>query len=928
MKLRIIALVAIGSSLLFLPSPRAADPTPPPPRRIQVEPDRPNRLVFPPTEARYIRVVIRESENGQPCFDELEVYGPGDTANLALTAQGSTARAGSCLQGYAIHQIGHLNDGRYGNDHSWIAAGTADEWAQIVLPRSSVVDTVVFSRDRSGRFRDRLPTDLEVHLSLDGQQWTPVCRAVTRIPRPASRDPEELLRYAFLCEQETWGRIDPTPPAERVLRQMTELADRLAAKGVDVQNERDELNTLRQRLAQPPSSAVRPTLNESQEAICLEARAAKRRLFLRDPDLAPLARILFVARQAYEPSHNYSDILDARWRPGGGIRVLDIPIRDGRLDPSTATVSVLFDAGAGVARDPMPSADARRVYFAYRTSDPGYYHLQTVNADGTGLRTLTEGPFHDYYPCPLPDGGLAFISTRCRARFLCWRPQAFVLFRMDADGGNVRALSHANLSEWAPSVMRDGRILWTRSEYLDKGADFGHTLWAIRPDGTHPELIFGNNTLCCYMNGREVPGTDEICCTLISHGGDLNGPIALVDVQRGRFNPSAITNLTPDCPPRYHMTWAQRECFRDPIPIARDLILVSHAPQDHFGLYVIDRYGNRELLHLDPAIGSMSPTPLRPEPIPARLPAPDPEAGPDLPGVLVLQDVHRGLEPHVPRGTVKYLRVCQEVRADLERLPNGEYRQDHPPFEDFYASPTHLVRGPNGWPSYVAKASLGLVPVEPDGSATFTAPAGKVLYFQALDENLTEVQRMRSVLQLQPGERRGCIGCHEHRSLAAPARSLMALRRPPAAPEPPSWGTGPIAYERQVQPVWDTHCVRCHDASDPRHLDFTGTRAADRIPASYRTLITQGWVHYFDYTWGQEHHKADPLTFGTVRSRLWTLLDAGHYDVRLSRDEMHRVKCWIDLNCPLWPDYIERTLRPGPNTPTTLTAAPTTSSAP
>ncbi len=42
--------------------------------------------------------------------------------------------------------------------------------------------------------------------------------------------------------------------------------------------------------------------------------------------------------------------------------------------------------------------------------------------------------------------------------------------------------------------MRDGRILWTRSEYLDKGADFGHTLWAIRPDGTHPELVFGNNT--------------------------------------------------------------------------------------------------------------------------------------------------------------------------------------------------------------------------------------------------------------------------------------------------------------------------------------------------------------------------------------------------------------------------------------------------
>ena len=101
------------------------------------------------------------------------------------------------------------------------------------------------------------------------------------------------------------------------------------------------------------------------------------------------------------------------------------------------------------------------------------------------------------------------MSTRCKARFLCWRPQAFVLFRMEADGSQIRPLSYANVSEWSPTVMRDGRLLWMRSEYLDKGANFGHTLWAIRPDGSHPELIFGNNTINCYANGREVPGTSR-----------------------------------------------------------------------------------------------------------------------------------------------------------------------------------------------------------------------------------------------------------------------------------------------------------------------------------------------------------------------------------------------------------------------------------
>lgn len=968
---RLLAHAAIG--LAFAGSavtPAATQEVAPPAavRRLRIEPNKPNALTFAPREARFIRFAIQETESGQPCLDEVEVYGPAGRTNLALARLGARATASSCLPGYAIHQVAHLNDGHYGNGHSWIAAGAGGEWAQIELPAPAMVSTVVFSRDREGRFRDRLPTQFEVRLSADGQHWHTVCRVGDRLALPASANWDDLLRYAFLCEQETWSRIDADEPVTRVLRQMEAMIERLAAKGLDVSAERNELANLRQMQARcvgtPPEnpnpggniardadeSAARgrrhPQQHPRPEAAAadegvrapvsgrgardpvttpdaaaaggadpadtayLAARLAKRRLFLRDPDLAPLRRILFVARHPYEPSHNYSDILDARWRPGGGVCVLDISQRDARLDPASARLTKLFDAGPGVARDAMADFAARRIYFGYRATADGYYHLRAMNADGSGLRQLTDGPFHDYYPCPLPDGGIAFISTRCRARFLCWRPQAFVLFRMDADGGNILPLSHANLSEWAPSVMRDGRILWTRSEYLDKGADFGHTLWAIRPDGTHPELLFGNNTRNCYVNAHEVPGTSELCCTLISHGGDLNGPIALIDPRQGRFNPAAITSLTPDTPPRYHMDWAQRECFRDPVPVARDYFLVSHAPQRHFGLYVIDRHGNRELLYLDPAIGSFCPTPLQSAPAPPLLAASRAEPTAPAEGTLILQDVYLGLEPTVRRGTVKYLRVSQEVRADLERLPNGEYRQDHPPFEDFYASPTHLVRGPSGWPSYVAKAALGLVPVEADGSAAFYAPAGKVLYFQALDEDLNEIQRMRSVVQLQPGEQRGCVGCHEHRASAPPAGRPLAARQPPRGLESPSWGAGPFAYEKVVQPVWDARCVRCHDANDARKLDFTGTLGPDRVPASYRTLITQGWVDYFDFTWGREHDKAEPLTFGTVRSKLWKLLEAGHYDVKLTRDEMHRVKCWIDLNCPLWPDYLQRELRP------------------
>jgi hypothetical protein len=883
-----------------------------------VLPDRPNEVTFPPTEARFVRFLIHESAGGQPCLDELEVYGPEGGANLALAGAGAKASASSCLAGYAIHQIAHLNDGLYGNSHSWIAASASEEWAQIEFPRAAKVAKVVFSRDREGRYRDRLPTGFEVQVSADGREWRKVAEAGARpaptivrpLPASAPVGEDDLLRYAFSSEERSWNRQGAADPLARVLRQMEEMLARLAAQGLDVAAERAQWSELRERhrvwQAAPPDPAT-------EWEVFFRARLAKRRLMLRDPELAALERLLFVKRHPYLPSHNYSDIFDAQGPPGGAVCLLEIPRQGGRLAPGAARVVPLFDARGGVARDPAADFDLGRIYFAYRAAPGDYFHLMAISADGSGLRQLTEGPFHDFYPCPLPDGGVAFMSTRCRGRYLCWRPQAFVLFRMEADGRRLRPLSHANLSEWAPSVMSDGRILWTRSEYLDKGADFGHTLWAIRPDGTHPELLFGNNTRFCYVNGREVPGTGELCATLMSHGGDLNGPVALIEAAQGRFDPALVTNLTPDSPPHFHMSWAARECFRDPVPISRDYILCSHAPEDRFGLYVIDRFGNREVLYLDPAIGSMAPTLLRPTRRPPVLSAAEEakDSG-DPSGHFFVADVYEGLSSAVRRGAARYIRVCQEVRADLLRLPGGEYQKDHEPFMDWYATPVHLVSGPYGWPTYVAKGDLGLAPVEEDGSASFLAPAGKVLYFQLLDENFTELQRMRSVVQLQPGERRGCIGCHESRTAAPPVRPVAALRRPPSVLEPPPWGAGPFSYEKVVQPVWDARCVRCHDAADKKKLNLAATPDQDKVPASYRTLIEQGWVHYFNCQWGQEHARAAPLSFGTVKSRLWNVLDAGHYDVKLTREDTQRIKCWIDLNCPLWPDYVFRANRPGP----------------
>ena len=896
--------------------------------------DKPNVLSFPPAEAKFVRLTTSD----QVCIDEFEVYGPDGPANLALASAGAKASASSCISGHPIHQIAHLNDGLYGNDHSWIAAGTGPEWAMIELAKPVKVNKVVLSRDRSGRYHDRLPSAYELQISMDGKAWKGVLRSgvlrsgqalalpVPPLPVPPYRE-EDVCRYAFDCENATWSRYDRTDSVQRVLTQFEAMIQRFAGRGIDVSPERKELADL---TAQAASEKVK------RDELFYQARLAKRRLFLRDPDFQAARRILLVKRHAYEPSHNYSVIFDARGGPGGSICTLDLPMRDGRLDPLEAKVTTLFESGGGIARDPTLSLDGKRIFFSYRRTPGDYFRLMVMNVDGSDVRQITDGPFHDYFPCPLPDGGLAFISTRCKAKYLCWRPQAFVLFRMDADGTegagasrgewkNIRPLSYANVSEWTPSLMRDGRILWMRSEYIDKGANFGHTLWAIHPDGTHPELVFGNNTINCYANGHEVPGSREILCTLVSHGGDLNGPVALLDPVQGISNPQGVTSITPDVPFHTDMSWPSNRCFRDPIPVSRDLYLCSHAAAatNRFCLYAIDRYGNREILHMDPTYGCMAPSLLRtPDGAPAVQTQLARAAGSanDMEGTarsdmetgqFVVANVYHGLEPAVKHGTVRYLRVCQEERANLLPMPNGEYQKDHEPFQDWYATPVHMVSGPFGWPSYVAKGVWGTARVEEDGSANFLVPAGKVLYFQALDADYNEIQRMRSVVQLHGGEKRSCLGCHESRaSVPRMGRQTpLALRRPAQELEAPSWGAGPFAYEKVVQPVLNAKCVRCHDAKHKLGLNYTATLDVNGVPASYRTLIQKGLVHYFNWSYGVRHSIAQPLTFGTLKSKLWQVLDAGHKDVKLTPDERHRIKCWIDLNCPLWPDYVFRPTR-------------------
>ena len=156
-------------------APSASTPEPPkkPPVKNVVGPINPaiaNPFEFAATESRFVRVQIIDTNRGQPCIDELEVYAPDSLKNLALHSNGGKATASSLLPGYARHKIEFLNDGKYGNDRSWISASKTG-WAQIELSETTKIDRIVLSRDRGGKLIYRTPIAFTILVSKDGKEW-------------------------------------------------------------------------------------------------------------------------------------------------------------------------------------------------------------------------------------------------------------------------------------------------------------------------------------------------------------------------------------------------------------------------------------------------------------------------------------------------------------------------------------------------------------------------------------------------------------------------------------------------------------------------------------------------------------------------------------------------------------------------------------
>jgi len=629
---------------------------------------------------------------------------------------------------------------------------------------------------------------------------------------------------------------------------------------------------------------------------------------------------------------------ERHFEPGSSLCLLEM--KDGQ--PAIRTL--LTDPG-GVIRDPDVSYDGDRILFAWKKSDRrDDYHLYELELATGDVRQLTFGlGFADYEGAYLPNGDLVFNSTRCVQSVDCFFTEVSNLYTCGADGQFLRRLAFDQVHSNYPAVTDDGRVLYTRWEYNDRGQIFTQALFQMNPDGTGQTECYGNNSYfpTAILHARQVPRSQKVLAIAAGHHNPQTGKLIMLDPERGRQENDGVQLVAPvrrTPAVRLNPYGQQGELWQYPYPLSETDCLVGYSAWGWarepllFGIYYMAFDGRRELLARDPAVSCNQPVPVR-RPVPHQRPSTVNYAKDT--GTFYVQDVYAGPGlVGVPRGTASKLRV---IALEFRPTVIGGNHNRGEAGAAFVGTPVSVSQG-----SWEPKTVLGEAPIHADGSVFFTAPARLPVYFQVIDHQGHMIQTMRSWATLQPGENASCVGCHEHKGASPLARpGGEALHAGPRPLEPFHGPPRGFSFAREIQPILDRHCANCHNdrshlpwLADERDAHTVGPRedgrgsfsllantTTDRVAKrrfSDGYLSLTGAVRGYDQSFAGTSRPLvnwtspqsgppmrRPYSAGSATSRLMTLLADGHEGVQLNREELEKFACWIDLVVPYCGDYQE-----------------------
>ncbi|SVE38028.1 uncharacterized protein METZ01_LOCUS490882, partial [marine metagenome] len=154
---------------------------------------------FSEVEAKFVRFTITKTSRSQPCIDELEIF--SGTENLALASKYAKASSNGDFK-HPLHKLAHINDGKYGNPKSWIAAQNTG-WVQIELPKPARINRIEWARDREGKLSDRLPIGYHIDAALKVGEWKQIANSEERKPFNGGKSKAPSYTFKGLSKEET-----------------------------------------------------------------------------------------------------------------------------------------------------------------------------------------------------------------------------------------------------------------------------------------------------------------------------------------------------------------------------------------------------------------------------------------------------------------------------------------------------------------------------------------------------------------------------------------------------------------------------------------------------------------------------------------------------------------------------------------------------
>ncbi len=608
--------------------------------------------------------------------------------------------------------------------------------------------------------------------------------------------------------------------------------------------------------------------------------------------------------------------------PDGSLRPVYKPNRDTLI----SDVDLNFDAG-------------RLLFSAVGENDHWHVFEHDLKSKETKQLTHGDGDVDFYDSCYLPDGRVVLTCTAPMVGVPCVFGSSHVanLFLLEPSSGSMRQLCFDQEHNWCPTVLPNGRVLYTRWEYADTPHANTRLLFHCNPDGTEQLEYYGSNSYwpTSIFQARPLPGTSSKVVGVVGghHDSPRMGELVILDTAKGRYETDGAVQRIPGFGQKVErivadgLTRASWPKFLHPYPIGEKEFLVAAkpTPASLFGIYLVDVFDNMILLKEMPDNALLEPIPLktaaRPPIIPDKVDLSRTDA------TVYISDIYsgRGLQG-IPRGEVKALRVFtyhfgyQEMGGLL-----GSIGQDGP---------------------WDIRSVLGTVPVEEDGSALFSVPANLPFAVQPLDRNGQAMQLMRSWMTAMPGEILQCSGCHETQNTVPPISSrTLALQKEPLEIQPYYVGDTLIdpqsrkvdvrgfAFAREVQPVLDRYCIECHSGEAEKNVKtaivqdrpvgtaldgkpFAIDLRGDRLIASWSSDIS-GNVGYIPNIGGQfsvgydnlqrfvrrpgiesDYEMFVPYEYAANTTELVQILKNGHYGVQLDADSWNRLISWIDMNTP------------------------------